>query len=473
MLLGLTVGVHEVAVEVAPEVAVVELRLDGVEAGRMVGPPWRLGLDFGRELQPQRLTATARDAGGSVVGEAEQIVNLRPGLARTSLVFERNAAGRAAAVRVIPHSPTGSAVEVATVTLEGVALAVDDSGRAELPAAEGATPRFVAAEVVFADQTTARAEAVFGGVFGEEVVSELTAVPLDAPGRAPALETLDQHLRVGGSPPRIAAVEEGPVELVAVVDRSAWPHLRSWGQELASRLRVSSRGLPRRGEDGEVVQRWERLPEATRREGALRPGDRLSFVRPSPEPIAAVGGDAGVDPALLHRTRPTGDESGGLHWQLATIRLPDSGRPQALADAVAAAGRWAAESGRRRAVLLVLGPWPDDASAFEVAAVRRFLGRLRVPLVVWYVERAGQGRAQRDARDEKRAAVAAAWGPLNDDVAGVGDLLAACRGLRDLVDRQRVAWVEGAWLPGEVTLATGETGLSLAGAAAPVAPDAR
>ena len=116
------------------------------------------------------------------------------------------------------------------------------------------------------------------------------------------------------------------------------------------------------------------------------------------------------------------------------------------ADAVAVAGLNAFESFGRRAVLLVLGRSAEDASTYTPAVVRRYLDLLRVPLFVWTLE---------DAAPERSP-----WG----EVAAVGtrsSLRAAYARLRDSLDSQRILWVEGRYLPQEIELEPGASGIEL------------
>jgi len=147
----------------------------------------------------------------------------------------------------------------------------------------------------------------------------------------------------------------------------------------------------------------------SRRQGELR----YDLFATSPERTAADGG-------LLEQLR------------LAAM-LPPSSSPPRLADAVALAALTAAQPGRRRAVLLVVGGDAVDASTYDVARVRRFLDRLRVPLVVW-------------STAAPSPAVAAAWGEV-EVVTSLPRAESAARRLDALLGRQRIAWVEGRHLP--------------------------
>ena len=169
-------------------------------------------------------------------------------------------------------------------------------------------------------------------------------------------------------------------------------------------------------------------------------------------------------------------EDSGSAWRLAHLRFPDdSDRPQRLADAVAAAGLGAAASGRRRAVVLVLGPGAEDASRFSPAEVRDYLALLGVPLAVWNVQVEkveAQVRPEPDpmsptapASRPRQGAAAEAWGPAVRSVRDLGGWLAAHRELDRALRRQRVLWVEGRPAPGTLSLApAAPPDLSLVGA---------
>jgi hypothetical protein len=108
--------------------------------------------------------------------------------------------------------------------------------------------------------------------------------------------------------------------------------------------------------------------------------------------------------------------------------------PQQVADAVAVAGRRAAESAAPRAVLLVLGADPDHASTSSPEVVRAYLRSLNVPLLVWTI-----------AEESSPSA----WGETVA-VTSSTRLRRALLELSRLLDRQRIVWLEGAHLPDRV-----------------------
>ena len=111
------------------------------------------------------------------------------------------------------------------------------------------------------------------------------------------------------------------------------------------------------------------------------------------------------------------------------------------------AGLAAAEGGRRRAVVLVLGPRARDASRISPDEAIRFLGRLGVPLRVLSV---GGGRSPEAAR----------WRAAKPAIVSRG-LTGELETLLDQLGRQRIFWVEGAHLPQAVSLGPAARGVRL------------
>jgi len=169
----------------------------------------------------------------------------------------------------------------------------------------------------------------------------------------------------------------------------------------------------------------------------------LRFVWPLQEEVEGAGDERGaVRPSLFRHSRGLSPDYGGVLWLLAVVDQPVvSPQKQRLADGVAAAGLTAAVSGRRRAVVLILGEDPADASRLSPQAVRGYLDDLGVPLHVWAVGRVPD-------------AVAAAWGGVRQ-MSSKRALRRAVKTVSKSLDRQRIVWLDGLFLPQEVVL-TGE-----------------
>jgi len=496
LLLGLVVGPQPLEMAAPEGTAWVEMRLDGQPVMLVEGPPFKATVDFGDVLAPRRLEAIAFGDDDTELARAEQFVNLTPTPARVSLVLEGDDDGRPVTARVL-WAAGGEAPEAVAVQLDGEPLAVGADGRAALPPRlDLDRPHHLHAEVSFAG-TALTAGAVFGGVYGSEAAAKLTAVPLDAPGRRVRRPgQVGDWLRAGGAPARVAAVEHGEADLVLVVDRSAWPELHALGPELLLRAKLAVEPAPNLAPGDASSSDFSRNAAVGLRFDDLREGDRLYFVLAERQAGEVAGSGSGGEagdrrPAdLFRRTSASGLGNGALPYQLAGARLPDRGGPQALADALAVAGRWAAASGRPRAVVLVVGPGAgaDDASRIPYAEVRGYLERLRVPLHVWYVAdparpvspaelrrhglrwdgpagEAVEGASPEDGanRGERRRHVETWWGPFDSVVESLDGLVDAGSRLRGSLDRQRVVWVEGAWLPSEIELVEAPRGVAFAG----------
>lgn len=470
LFLGLTFGVQTVELAVESPVAAVELRLDGAVRRRLEGPPWNAGIDFGPGLGPWRLEAVAFGTDGVELGRAARWVNLGGDERAARLWVEHEARGerrRATRARLVWRSVEHDSYRALRVTFDGTPLAVDDPDAIPLPPHDPDVLHVLSAELTFADGSTTRADVAFGGVYGEETIAALTGVPVLVEGRRRLRDAAGAgRWRAGdGSDDDaralpVLAVDHGAATLLAVLDRGADPHLRHLGVAMARRAAGGSAKPARAAGVGGDPGTGDRLVLPHARNGpllqvGLRPGDRLHLVRPTAERSPSGYRLFGISEAL------TLERGGGSAWLLSHLRLGEHSGPQRLADAVASAGLRAARSGRPRAVLLVLGPDAGDESRFPPAEVRRYLGRLGVPLVVAYVEQPGvapdeaqrRSRAEAEtARGERAARLAsarAAWGRVVD-VADVRDWVALHRDLRDDLAAQRILWVGGVHDPSAV-----------------------
>lgn len=429
LFLGLVAGVQPVELVVGEGVATVELRVDGASVAEVTGPPWRTGLDFGSGPVPHELVAVARDPEGAELGRARQWVNLPRPSAEANVVLQGAGDGRDAVARVSWESVLPGAPRSVRATFDGAPLAVDDPRRIELPDHDPERLHLLRVELEFTETLGAVAELVFGGSYRSEASSELTALAVEvAEGTsAPDAGGLAGHLLAAGEPVTPVAVEQGPALVVVVMDRPAQGRL-------AERARRWAEG----GAGGGVAG----TSDALRHDLRLGEDQVLRFLWPF-----SRGGDAeGVRYALFPRSEDHPPAHGGMLWLMTAARQPPFPEDaQRLADAVAVAGMAAAERGRRRAVVLLLGDDPADASRLAPSAVRRYLEHLGVPLHVWAVG---------DVPD----AAAQAWGGAvrvdreHRFRAAVGELV-------EELDRQRIVWVEGLHLPQSFELAPAVEGL--------------
>jgi len=418
--LGILNGTLPVEVLAPPATARVELLLDGRPAGALAGPPWTGTLDVGPEIAPHEVIAVARDAAGEELGRARQWLNLPqpPAILDVTLQVTPEKGGVA---RVAWAAVEGVAPREVRATLDGAPLAVRDPAAIALPAYDPDSPHLLRVEAAFPGDLTASRELVFGGALAEETSTELTAVPVLLAGRRPAGE-----IAVMASGRRLApfAVEEGDADLVVVFDPGARAALRGMIGELLRRAPGVTRAPTASSwVDGRHVAR-------------LPPQTRLRVIWPVARQPAR--------PELRWEVFPYTPElsrwEGGLLWHLLlSDGPPAAGGDPALADAVALAGRMAAQNARRRAVLLVVAPGGRDPSHFSAGAVRRYLERLRVPLRVW-------------APGKVDPAAAAAWGEV-EPLPHLAGFERAAKRLFEHLERQRIVWVAGAHLPQELTLA--------------------
>jgi len=421
--LGLVTGAVPVELLVGPEVAKVELALDGEPCATIAAAPWTAACELGPELAPHELVARAYDAQGAPLGDARQWLNLPRDAAELEVAIAPDPASPSRLrARLAWAGPGGAAPLAVRATLDGVPLALAaDSASVALPPLGAGAAKLLRVEAQFPGGATAVRELAVGGDLAEQIAQELTGVPVELLGRqAPA------SLSDGERELPIVALEKGDADLVAVLDPSALAALdalaRSGGKQRMSRGGI---GL---GGSGSPSSRTVAVEE--RGQVPLPDGARLRLVWP----VAASRrqGEMRYDLFATSPERTAADGDLLAQLRLAAM-LPPANEPPRIADAVALAALTAAQPGRRRAVLLVVGGDAVDASTYDVARVRRFLDRLRVPLVVW-------------STAAPSPAVAAAWGEV-EVVTSLPRAESAARRLDALLGRQRIAWVEGRHLP--------------------------
>jgi hypothetical protein len=419
IFLGLTLGPHPVEVLVSDEVARVEVWLDERHVGSLASPPWSLSVDFGSELEPHHLEAVAFDAGGAELTRVAQWVNLPTATAEANLVIERQDDGSAFA-RLTWANIMGDEPASVALSLDGQPLEVGDPRRIALPPHDPAQLHFLRAELQFEHNVSVVEEVTFGGSYGDRLSTDLTALPvvLTGGGRGaalPEIAALEGWFLSGEEPALVAAVDEGPAEITLIRDRAVQPTLE----------RVVAASLPRGPSGGSVNRTF-----FSRFDASLKEGQKLAFFWPF---MTQSPSGRWMFPAPMGWMTP---RDGGVGWFLATVRppAPPTGE-QLLADAVAVAGMNALSRNRRRAVVLILGPAPEDFSRLSAATVRRYLETLRVPLFVWSPDRE----------------LATDWGEVRD-ISNQARLRRAVSELVEQLERQRIVWLHGRHLPQRVRL---------------------
>lgn len=423
LFLGIALGTHTVELSAGPGVARVELYVDGTLAADL-GPPWAARLDLGKEIAPRELVAVAYDAGGKRLGEARQWINRARADAEAGFVLERDKAGRVAAARLFWRCLISPEPKSIAVSFDGVPLQAKDPARIPIPPHSAGTAHVLIADLVFPGGIAATAVTTFGGQTKDESLRELSAVPVRIPpgARLPKrVESMSGWFESNGAALSVAAVEEGPAEVVFV-------------------------------EAGQVRQDFERLvaedfhpwPWRRARPIELRKDSRFQFIASTPY--------VNDGPDDVTRVFPVSPDY--LPWDGSFLRAgatPFYGQFPTLpriAEAVATAGLSATRRERRRAVVLLLGAEARDTGDLDAATVRRYLARLRVPLYVWRVS--------------LEAPPAAADWPEAVDASTIEGLGEAFKALRDDLKSQRVVWLEGRFLPSAVSVTAKAAGLVVA-----------
>ncbi len=424
LFLGLMLGVRPVEVVVGQGVAAVELRLDGRRLGTIRGAPWVMECDFGPELAPQHLEAVALDAAGREVGRVSQWLNLPQERAVTSLALEPRQPGEPRVARLSWESIAGAEPESVTASLDGQPLAVDDPKRIVLPEVDESQLHLLQVELQFEDWVSSGVDLTFGGAYADSVSTELTALPIAALGKTARPLTagsVQGWFLKDGEPLEVIAVEKGLAEVVVVM----------------------ARPFPRFFAPGESAKTPKSLN--------LARDHRLRVVATVPKQSQGVAATFELFP-----TSPAyGRDFGNLYQLLTGFGRPAGTRPPRLNAAVAVAGLAAYRGRHRRAIVLVPGAEREGsglpgAEDITPAQARRYLGRLRVPFVVWDPEAGSSPGAE-------------AWGALAErrPVGSIKQLAAAWSDLAEELDRQWVVWLDGRHLPQEVTLSPAVQGFVL------------
>lgn len=377
--LGLTAGEQDVALRADASVKRVEIRRDGETIATMTGPPWRKRVALGEELGPYELTAVGFDASGDEVARDAQLVNLARPAAEAGILLERDANGALTARLQWTHLGGRRPVS-AQLTLDGDVISRSASAEpVPLGVVDPARIHVVGAEIAFLDGVRARKDIVFGGVYAEEIPSELTAIAVRVRD-----ETKRDCVRVRGKQVAPTAVERTPARVSFVVNGGAGVAV----QDLSvTRARLYE--IP----DAEMV--------------VVSPVVRAAAAADSFD-TQAVPNTRGTRAAVMMDARPRGRKQ--------------------FADAVAASALRSLRDGKRRAVVYVLGNGAaPDLSDNSPAVVRRYLARIGVPLRVW-------------SMTGPRPDLVDSWGPVID-VSNAPLLLKATNDLREELDTQRIAWV--------------------------------
>jgi hypothetical protein len=417
LFLGLAWGERPVAVAVRGDVAIVELRLDGFVAGQLAGAPWKGSVDFGPDLLPHELVAVALDSSGKEIGTARRWVNLPRPSAEASFVLEMPSPDGTRIARLSWHCIGMVRPLKSKLTFDGKTLKVSTLSRFELPSYDPAQAHVLRADLDFG-RAAATAVAIVGGQERDQTSAELTAVPirLTGAGPVPTTSAMAEWFHVDGKPVRVEAVEEGRARVMIVVDDSAARDLKRLAERKSSEAPLQLPGF---------AEYFVGIPRASERR---QPG-YVYHVFPLIGPLGPKDGDV----AKVASKRVEGLGRLGLAWENLSL-------------AVASAAASAAEGGHRRAVVVVLGSFPLDAGELTPALVKPYLESLRVPLRVIQVDPAPE---------------LTKWGELRH--APTRPLLEqAVAAVADDLERQRIVWIDGKYLPQSISLAPQAAGIELA-----------
>jgi hypothetical protein len=397
--LGLITGRQPFELRVDPAVKLVRLYLDGEKVDALGAPPWHAIVDLGQTIVPHELVAKGFDEKGEEIARVSQIINLPRPTAELEVVVDRDANGVPKFATLTGFHVSYADVRRATLKLDVVPLKLDKNFRAALPAVDMRRPHDLAAEMRFADGTVARREIVFGGEFAETMPTQLTPTAVTARAGAAAADCFVDH----GTPLRVSNVEKPGATLIVVRDPDP--------AEVKGALMFSA--VVNGSIDTAVMRRASTLDQDTVMELMSPAADRIV------EPDRPT--------AILFPSFTNNEPKIGLYWFLTSTKIRGTAvdAQRRWADAVAVAAVKAISSGRRRAVLLVLGNKPD-MSYHPPEAVREYLASVGVPLFVWSVF----GNTD----------VGAHWGAV-EDVSTMEKMAAATEKIRSALDSQRIAWI--------------------------------
>jgi|SRR6185369_13702528 len=434
LFFGLITGTYPVELSIQGPVATVELQVDGKSVRTLQAPPWKAQLDFGQDLQPHQIVARALDADGKEIARVQEWANLPHPLSKVDIALEQDPPAAPKAAKVLWTDLKGEKPGTRSLTFDGAPVTLDPEGRAVLPPHDLASIHLLEAEVALPSGRSVRKEIAYGGEYGSEVSTELTAVPVRMErGKLPPARQLGGWLTTGGQPLPVAAVEDGSAQLYVVRSPGTPDALLDMvGATVKDDFKMVM-----------VANIWAPLKL-----------DRRSAVRIVYPYTRRYEGSEELLTDLFTVTTDFKTREQGLPWLLLTgnrMQLRPGTRLR-FADAVAVAGLEATTENRRRAVLLVLAPKEKEQSQYDPETVRRYLAALRVPLVVWCFGEPEPGAA------------ATAWGKV-EVLKNERDLERAVAALRKLLESERILLVDGRHLPQSISLSPqASAGVELAGA---------
>lgn len=426
LFIGLVFGPIQVEVAVEGPVAAVVFELDGERVGELSEAPWQLTIDLGDGLRPRRLRALALDAGGQEIDRATRHLNVYRPPAEVDYALHRNRGGWVTMISLSWESRAGAAPRRSAVAIDGRPVEVDDPTKIWLVPLDPGELHVIETVVEYADGAIARDQIGVGGAVLGDSSARLTAVPvMAADWDRVAPEAAVARLAGSGERVRVVGVDRGDSELVFVRDAAAASAVREIGPGRATMGALAG------ARDAQAARVIHSVP--------LEDGEWVRML----EPRGSAGQPNSLD---QHRVQVpiVSDQEGdfGLFWHLKNVEPREAERSGTrIADGVAIAGSRAAFGSRRRAAVLVLAAESKDAgSLLEPNRARAYLEALGVPLHVWYLGKAAKAPET--------------WGPVSE-VRSVPGMQKALDSVRESLEGQRIVWVEGIHLPGEVEVELG------------------
>lgn len=417
LLIGLIVGERSVVLAVQPPISIVEVLLDGETVATMDRPPWKARIDLGSQLRPHRLVARGFDSDGALVDTTEQLLNYNRASFEATILLDPDPDGRPSSGRIVWRGALDDPPLAIALDFDGHPLAIDSRGRFELPPYDTHQIHVLESRVVFDRYHSAGATLTFGGEYGDQLTSALTAFPLRSPiDRTWHPSQVREWLAVNEGPAQVFRISGSPGFLVVLRSDGLDDLLRSLEKQLGRQPRSAP---PHR-------LQYEVSAVSSR---PLK-GHRGTFRLTDLGPVSARGGLR----RILLQKRPLVPERGSDGR-----RLKKKG--QKLWDALAVAGARASASGKPRAVLVMLDSSPVDTSDLLPLSSTGYLRSIYVPLFVWAPSREALGEVQ--LADSSRRYV----GPAQIDQ--------MCLDIADELASQTVVWLQGAHIPGDVVLKNG------------------
>ena len=424
---GLVIGLFPVIVDLAGQPGPARLLLDGRPVCEVTAKAPACMVDLGPDPRIHKLDLERLDRNGKVVEAIHRWVNRPTPEGRVRAVGSCDEKKRECEFQVQWAHPARFDPQTLTVALDGKRVRGGVSEFVKVPFPRGKIPQVFTVEAVFPDGQRAEYTQVLHGINPEEARASLHPIAIEVPRGAEEKE-VEAKLREAGW--NIRAIDEGEVEILFVLQPKAISRFALSTIEVQRNPAVYGGTLEGLG------PLWFVVADET-----------LALLQPS------VVGERHLErwlPAMMTMS---------YRGSLARVRV---------ADAVAAGAYRLGGVPRRRIMVLVLGPhdvFQEDTSAISAAQAQAYLREISVPLVVWRMNVPVQGN---EKKFPKIGADREGW-PEGEWIRGALDFPKVIARLREIIDRQRLVWLEEA--PDTATLDRSlPPGITLAGGANPPLP---